>query len=213
MISDDLWEYCEAFSSPEDELLAHIARQTHLKVLKPRMLSGPLQGKFLEMLVKMSGASKVLEIGTFTGYATICMARGLSEKGTIVTLDINRELEPMVREFFSQSGLENKIDYRLGNALELVAKTEETFDFVFIDADKQNYTNYYDLVVERLEPGGLIAADNILWSGKVLARNRKKLDKDTAAIMAFNQKVLEDSRVENVVLPIRDGIMLARKHP
>ncbi|MDN3686475.1 O-methyltransferase [Cyclobacterium jeungdonense] len=212
MISEDLWEYCEAHSSPEDELLAHITRQTHLKVLKPRMLSGPLQGKFLEMLVKMSGARKVLEIGTFTGYATICMARGLSEEGMIITLDINRELEPMVREFFSQSGLENKIDYRLGNALELLAETKETFDFVFIDADKQNYINYYDLVVERLEPGGWIAADNILWSGKVLARNRKKLDKDTAAIMAFNQKVLEDSRVENVVLPIRDGIMLARKY-
>ncbi|SEJ41376.1 Predicted O-methyltransferase YrrM [Cyclobacterium xiamenense] len=211
MIPEELWSYCVEHSSPEDELLARISRETHLKVLKPRMLSGPLQGKFLEMLVKMTGAKKVLEIGTFTGYATICMARGLSEGGTIQTLDKNEELEEMVRGFFKLSGLEKKIDYRLGHALDLLADSTDSFDFVFIDADKQNYTHYYDLIVERLRPGGLIVADNILWSGKVLAENRKKLDKDTAAIMAFNKKVQEDPRVENVVLPIRDGITLARK--
>ncbi|WP_154857029.1 O-methyltransferase [Cyclobacterium xiamenense] len=211
MIPEELWSYCVEHSSPEDELLARISRETHLKVLKPRMLSGPLQGKFLEMLVKMTGAKKVLEIGTFTGYATICMARGLSDGGTIQTLDKNEELEEMVRGFFKLSGLEKKIDYRLGHALDLLADSTDSFDFVFIDADKQNYTNYYDLIVERLRPGGLIVADNILWSGKVLAENRKKLDKDTAAIMAFNKKVQEDPRVENVVLPIRDGITLARK--
>ncbi len=211
MIPEELWSYCVEHSSPEDELLARISRETHLKVLKPRMLSGPLQGKFLEMLVKMTGAKKVLEIGTFTGYATICMARGLSDGGTIQTLDKNEELEEMVRGFFKLSGLEKKIDYRLGHALDLLADSTDSFDFVFIDADKQNYTHYYDLIVERLRPGGLIVADNILWSGKVLAENRKKLDKDTAAIMAFNKKVQEDPRVENVVLPIRDGITLARK--
>jgi len=211
MIPEELWSYCVEHSSPEDDLLARISRETHLKVLKPRMLSGPLQGKFLEMLVKMTGAKKVLEIGTFTGYATICMARGLSEGGTIQTLDKNEELEKMVRGFFKLSGLEDKIDYRLGHALELLADSTDIFDFVFIDADKQNYPRYYDLIIERIRPGGLIVADNILWSGKVLAENRKKLDKDTAAIMAFNKKVKEDPRVENVVLPIRDGITLARK--
>ncbi|WP_375583678.1 O-methyltransferase [Cyclobacterium xiamenense] len=211
MIPEELWGYCVDHSSPEDDLLAHISRETHLKVLKPRMLSGPLQGKFLEMLVKMTGAKHLLEIGTFTGYATICMARGLPEGGTILTLDKNQELEKMVRGFFRQSGLEEKIDYRLGHALDLLSESTDRFDFVFIDADKQNYTHYYDRIVERLLPGGLLVADNVLWSGKVLAKNRKKLDKDTAAILAFNKKVKEDPRVENVVLPIRDGITLARK--
>jgi len=211
MISEDLFAYCLQHSTQEDELLAHISRQTHLKVLKPRMLSGPLQGKLLEMLVRLSGAKRVLEIGTFTGYATICMARGLGEEGKILSLDINEELETMVRGFFSRSELAAKIDYRIGNALELLPEFKQPFDFVFIDADKRNYVNYYDLVVQDMEPGGLILADNILWSGKVLAQNRKKLDKDTAAILAFNEKVQADPRVENIVLPIRDGIMLARK--
>lgn len=211
MIGEELFAYCLQHSTQEDELLAHISRQTHLKVLKPRMLSGPLQGKLLEMLVRLSGAKRVLEIGTFTGYATICMARGLGKEGEIVSLDINKELETMVRGFFSRSGLSAKIDYRIGNALELLPAFKQPFDFVFIDADKRNYVNYYDLVVQDMAPGGLILADNILWSGKVLAQNRKKLDKDTAAILAFNEKVQADPRVENIVLPIRDGIMLARK--
>ncbi|MBD3627332.1 MULTISPECIES: O-methyltransferase [Cyclobacterium] len=211
MINEDLFTYCLQHSAQEDDLLGHISRQTHLKVLKPRMLSGPLQGKLLEMLVKLSGAKRVLEIGTFTGYATICMGRGLGKEGKIVTMDINEELETMVRDFFSRSGMASKIDYRIGNALELIPEMDQAFDFVFIDADKRNYVNYYDLVVQDMEPGGLILADNILWSGKVLAQNRKKLDRDTAAILAFNKRVQEDPRVENVVLPIRDGIMLARK--
>ncbi|WP_439482167.1 O-methyltransferase [Cyclobacterium plantarum] len=211
MINEDLFTYCLQHSGQEDDLLGHISRQTHLKVLKPRMLSGPLQGKLLEMLVKLSGAKRVLEIGTFTGYATICMGRGLGKEGKIVTMDINEELETMVRDFFSRSGMASKIDYRIGNALELIPEMDQAFDFVFIDADKRNYVNYYDLVVQDMEPGGLILADNILWSGKVLAQNRKKLDRDTAAILAFNKRVQEDPRVENVVLPIRDGIMLARK--
>ncbi|SHM99781.1 Predicted O-methyltransferase YrrM [Cyclobacterium lianum] len=211
MISEELLAYSMQHSTAEDELLADISRQTHLKVLKPRMLSGPLQGKLLEMLVRISGAKRVLEIGTYTGYATICMARGLGDKGRIVSLDINEELETMVRNFFSRSGLAEKIDYRIGNALDLLPQIKEPFDFVFIDADKRNYVNYYDSVVGEMKPGGLILADNILWSGKVLAENRKKLDKDTAAILAFNERVRQDPRVENVVLPIRDGIMLVRK--
>lgn len=211
MISEALFQYCEDHSSIEDPLLSEVRRQTNLKVLKPRMLSGPVQGKFLELLVKMVDPQLVLEIGTYTGYSAIYLARGLSDKGKLVTLDINQELESMVRVFFNKGGLSDKIDYRIGNALKLIPEVKGNFDMVFIDADKDNYVNYYDLVVERMNPGGLILADNILWSGKVLAENRKKLDKDTAAILAFNEKVQQDPRVENVVLPIRDGIMMARK--
>ena len=211
MIDEELLNYCEQNSGEEDALLQLIRRQTNLKVLKPRMLSGHLQGKMLELFVKMTGGKNVLEIGTFTGYASIFLARGLASKGKLTTIDVNEELEEMVRGFFNQSGLMDKIDYRIGNALEVIPTLTEPLDFVFLDADKRNYVNYFDLVVDKMKPGGLILADNILWSGKVLAKNRKKLDRDTAAILAYNEKVNADQRVENVILPIRDGIMLARK--
>ena len=211
MIDEELLNYCEQNSGEEDALLQLIRRQTNLKVLKPRMLSGHLQGKMLELFVKMTGGKNVLEIGTFTGYASIFLARGLASKGKLTTIDVNEELEEMVRGFFNQSGLMDKIDYRIGNALEVIPNLTEPLDFVFIDADKRNYVNYFDLVVDKMKSGGLILADNILWSGKVLAKNRKKLDRDTAAILAYNEKVNADQRVENVILPIRDGIMLARK--
>jgi len=211
MIDEELLNYCEQNSGEEDALLQLIRRQTNLKVLKPRMLSGHLQGKMLELFVKMTGGKNVLEIGTFTGYASIFLARGLASKGKLTTIDVNEELEEMVRGFFNQSGLMDKIDYRIGNALEVIPTLTEPLDFVFIDADKRNYVNYFDLVVDKMKSGGLILADNILWSGKVLAKNRKKLDRDTAAILAYNEKVNADQRVENVILPIRDGIMLASK--
>jgi len=211
MIDKDLLNYCEQNSGSEDPLLQFIRRQTYLKVLKPRMLSGHLQGKILEILAKIIGAKNIVEIGTYTGYASIFLARGLAAKGKLTTIDINEELEEMVQDFFNQSGLEDKIDYRIGDALEVIPTLSGPFDFVFIDADKRNYVNYYDLVVDKMKPGGLILADNILWSGKVLSKNRKKIDKETATILAFNEKVNADQRVENVILPIRDGIMLARK--
>lgn len=211
MIDKDLLNYCEQNSGSEDPLLQFIRRQTYLKVLKPRMLSGHLQGKILEILAKIIGAKNIVEIGTYTGYASIFLARGLAATGKLTTIDINEELEEMVQYFFNQSGLEDKIDYRIGDALEVIPTLSGPFDFVFIDADKRNYVNYYDLVVDKMKPGGLILADNILWSGKVLSKNRKKVDKDTATILAFNEKVNADQRVENVILPIRDGIMLARK--
>lgn len=211
MISEELFAYCLSHTEPEDAILKEITRQTHLKVLKPRMLSGPVQGKFLELIVKLMRPERVLEIGTFTGYSAVCIGRGLREGAKLISLDINEELESMVRGFICKAGLEKRIDYRIGNALKLIPEISGNFDLVFIDADKINYPNYYDLVVDRLNPGGIILADNILWSGKVLAQNRKKLDKDTAAILHFNQKVQEDLRVENVILPIRDGIMMARK--
>lgn len=211
MIDEALLDYCTGHTDPDDDILQKITRLTHLRVLKPRMLSGPIQGKFLELQVKMLRPRVVLEIGTFTGYASVCMARGLAEGCRLITLDINEELEDMVRSFFVEAGLDERIEYHIGNGLELIPKISGNFDMVFIDADKINYTNYYDLVIDRLNPGGIIFADNILWSGKVLEANRKKLDKDTAAILAFNEKVQQDPRVENVILPIRDGIMMARK--
>lgn len=210
-IAQELLTYCEQHSSPEDELLQHISRETHAKVMMPRMLSGHLQGKTLELLVKLLNPKTILEIGTYTGYSGICMARGLGVKGKLITLDINDELEPMVRGFIEISGLSDKIDYRLGNAMDIIPQLSGNFDFVFIDADKTNYINYYNLIVDRVNPGGIILADNVLWSGKVVAETGKKIDNDTKAILDYNKLVHEDPRVENLLLPIRDGLMLARK--
>lgn len=210
-IDPALLAYCEDHTSQEDDLLKKITRETQAKVLMPRMISGHLQGKLLELFVKMLRPKTILEIGTYTGYSGLCMARGLAENGKLITLDINDELEKMVRGFFDESGLSDQIDYRLGNALEIIPTLEGPFDLVFIDADKINYANYYDLVIDKLSTGGIILADNVLWSGKVLPEGRKKLDKDTAAILDFNRMVQDDTRVENSLLPIRDGIMMARK--
>jgi predicted O-methyltransferase YrrM len=210
-IAPELLAYCEDHSSAEDELLQYVKRETFAKVLMPRMLSGHLQGKTLELLVKMLNPKTILEIGTYTGYSGICLARGLGKNGKLITLDINDELEKMVRGFFEKSGLSSKIDYRLGNALDIIPKIEGNFDMVFIDADKANYIKYYELVVERVNPGGIILADNVLWSGKILVEEGKKIDKDTQVILDYNLMVQNDPRVENVLLPIRDGLMLARK--
>lgn len=210
-IAPELLEYCEEHSSPEDDLLQSIKRETYAKVLMPRMLSGHLQGKTLELLVKLLQPKVILEIGTYTGYSGICLARGLGKNGRLITLDINDELETMVMGFFKKSGIQDRIDYRLGNALDIIPTLEGNFDMVFIDADKANYIKYYDLVVDRVNPGGIILADNVLWSGKILVEEGKKPDKDTQVILDYNLMVQNDSRVENVLLPIRDGLMLARK--
>ncbi|WP_144603813.1 O-methyltransferase [Algoriphagus algorifonticola] len=210
-IDPELLAYCESHTSEEDTLLKKIVRETQAKVLMPRMISGHLQGKILELFVKMLRPKTILEIGTYTGYSGICMAKGLAEGGKLITLDINDELETMVRGFFEESGLATQIDYRLGNALDIIPSLEGPFDLVFIDADKFNYSSYYDLVIDKMPSGGIILADNVLWSGKVLPEGRKKLDKDTEAILDFNRKVHQDSRVENSILPIRDGILMARK--
>lgn len=211
LFSQALLDYCQAHSSGEDALLQHIQRETYSKVLMPRMLSGHLQGRLLEFFTKMHRPERILEIGTFTGYSAICMARGLGKDGQLVTLDINEELEDMVRGFFEKSGLSTKIDYRIGNALDLIPTLPGNFDLVFIDADKKNYVNYYQMVVDRMNPGGIILADNVLWSGKVLLEPGQEPDKDTRVILDFNQTIQEDDRVENVLLPIRDGIMMIRK--
>jgi caffeoyl-CoA O-methyltransferase len=210
-IDPDLLAYCEDHTSQEDALLKKIKRETQAKVLMPRMISGHLQGKMLELFAKMLQPKTILEIGTYTGYSGICLARGLKPDGKLITMDINDELETMVRGFFKESGLANQIDYRLGNALQILPTLEGPFDLVFIDADKANYAHYFDLVIDKVNPGGIILADNVLWSGKILVEEGKKTDKDTQAILDFNLKIQEDPRVENILLPIRDGVMVARK--
>jgi predicted O-methyltransferase YrrM len=210
-IDEALLAYCEDHTSSEDQLLLKITRETRAKVLMPRMISGHLQGKMLELFVKMLQPKTILEIGTYTGYSGICMARGLAKNGKLITLDINDELETMVRGFFDESGLSDQIEYRLGNALELIPQIDGPFDLVFIDADKINYQRYYDLIIDKVPNGGIILADNVLWSGKILVKEDQKIDKDTQSILDFNAYVQADPRVENVLLPIRDGVMMARK--
>jgi predicted O-methyltransferase YrrM len=210
-IAQEYLEYCDNHTSDEDDLLKKVTRETQLKVLKPRMLSGQLQGKMLEIFTKMINPKIALEIGTYTGYSAICIARGLSKSSKLITIDINDELETMVRSFFQESGLADQIDYRLGKALEILPDLEGPFDMVFIDADKVNNSKYFDLIIDKMSTGGIIFADNVLWSGKVLMDEGQKIDKDTKAILDFNSKINKDPRVENVLLPIRDGIMMARK--
>lgn len=207
----ELIDYCEKHSTEEDALLKKITRITETRVLMPRMISGHFQGKFLELLSKMLRPQHILELGTYTGYSAICLAKGLAPKGKLTTIDINDEVETMVRGFFSEGGYTDKIEYTLGNAMEILPGLKGPFDLVFIDADKINYSNYFDLLIDKIPSGGIILADNVLWSGKVLAKERRKIDKDTRAILAFNKKIQEDSRVENALLPIRDGMMMVRK--
>ncbi|MFY0593729.1 O-methyltransferase [Roseivirga sp.] len=206
----DIQKYVEAHSDQESEILNALNRDTHRKVLKPRMLSGHLQGRTLAMISHMIQPKCILEIGTYTGYSAICMAEGLAEGGKLITIDVNEELEGLTRSYFEKAGISQEVDYRIGNALELVPEVTETLDLVFIDADKKNYINYYNLVIDKVRPGGFIIADNVLWSGKVVAQ-LKKTDKETQAILDFNRLVQEEERVENVLLPIRDGLMTIRK--
>ena len=204
----EIQRYAELHTSGETALLKSINRNTHAQVRQPRMLSGHLQGRLLAMLSGMIKPQRILEIGTYTGYSALCLAEGLVESGEIITIDINEELESRVREYINQSELKSKIDYRIGDAMILIPAINEMFDLVFIDADKKNYANYYDLVFEKVKVGGYILADNVLWSGKILAPNP---DQDTRAMLDFNKKIQEDPRVENLLLPVRDGIMLIRK--
>jgi len=208
LIQPELEKYAEQHTSPETELLAAINRDTHAHVLMPRMLSGHLQGRVLAMISRMIRPKAILELGTFTGYSAICFAEGLAEGGKLITIDKNAELEDRVRKNFDAAGLTDIIDYRIGNAADIIPSLDMSFDLVFIDADKENYANYYDMLIDKLNLNGFILADNVLWSGKVL---EEKGDKDTEALKAFNRKITGDPRVENVLLPIRDGIMLIRK--
>lgn len=206
IVNEALQHYAEKHTSPESELLKKINRDTQANVLMPRMLSGHLQGRVLAMISHMIKPKRILEIGTYTGYSAICLAEGLADCGKLITIDINEELEDRVRQYFSS--LPHTVEYKIGNALEIIPMLSDTFDLVFIDADKSNYARYFDLVIDKVSPGGFILADNVLWSGKVLNSNP---DSDTRSILAFNKKIQDDSRVENVLLPIRDGIMMIRK--
>lgn len=207
-ISTDILKYSEDHTSQESDLLKRINRHTQANVMMPRMLSGHLQGRILAMFSHMLKPKCILEIGTYTGYSAICMAEGLADDGKLITIDINEELEDSVRKYFAESSVGDKIDYRVGNASAIIPTLEEKFDLVFIDADKENYSRYFDLVIDHVPLNGIILADNVLWSGKVL---NGKPDKDTRAIIDFNEKVSKDPRVESVLLPVRDGIMMLRK--
>ena len=209
LLSDELTNYLDRHCDPEDELLKHINRETHLKVLMPRMLSGHYQGRLLSMLSKMIRPERILEIGTYTGYATLCLAEGLTQTGQIHTIDINSELEDMVRSNFSKSPHNPKINYHIGEALQVIPDLNEVFDLVFIDADKKNNANYYNLIFDKIRPGGLIIVDNVLWSGKVLETENQ--DKDTHAITQFNSMINSDPRVEKLILPVRDGLFMVLK--
>ncbi|MGB0166570.1 MAG: O-methyltransferase [Luteibaculum sp.] len=205
-----LQDYADKHSSQEPETLAKLNRETWEKVLQPRMLSGHFQGRFLSMISHMLQPSYILEIGTYTGYSALCLAEGLKDQGELHTIDLNDELEPYVNKYFELGDKKNQIKMHWGNALEIIPQLPNNLDLVFIDADKENYSNYLDLILPKLRLGGHILADNVLWSGKVLQAPEKN-DKETAGLQHFNQKVAEDHRLEKVLLPIRDGLFLIRK--
>ena len=209
-LEEALENYVNEHTSPESAILNDLNRQTHINVLQPRMLSGHLQGRVLSMLSKMIQPKRILEIGTYTGYAALCMAEGLEDNGELITIDINYELEDMVKKYVSEAGFDDRIIMKVGNALEIIPTLDKAFDLVFIDADKTNYSNYYDLLIDELPKGSFIIADNVLWSGKV-TEPVKDNDEDTKALKDFNEKIHSDERVENVLFPIRDGLMVIRK--
>ena len=208
LLSPQLEKYIEDHCTDEDAVSAKLNRFTHLNVLMPQMLSGKVQGQVLSMLSFMLRPRRVLEIGTFTGYAAIALAKGLPEDGLLHTIEVNPEQEVGIRKHVKEAGMDEKIKLHIGKAAEIIPTMEEQFDLVFIDADKQNYALYYDLVFDKVRAGGFIIADNVLWSGKVV---EDKKDKDTLAIDAFNKKVNEDTRVDNVIASVRDGLLLIRK--
>ena len=205
---ENLEQYTIAHTKPANEILHELERETYARIYMPQMVAGHLQGRFLSMISKMVQPKNILEIGTFTGYSAICLSEGLQEGGTLFTIDVNAELETMVRKYFDKAGMSNKIKYLIGNAVELIPTLNVQFDIVFIDADKENYSRYYDLAFDKLRSGGVILADNVLWSGKVVEENQ---DEETKALVAFSDKIQNDDRVENILLTIRDGVMMVRK--
>ncbi len=210
-LDKNIEKYAADNTSAESELLKKINRETNVSVFMPRMLSGHLQGRILAMFSKILAPNSILEIGTYTGYSALCLAEGLSEKGKIITIDVNEELEERVRNYFKESKYNHQIDYKIGQALDIIDTLDENFDLVFIDADKENYSNYFDVIIDKMNRGGLIIADNVLWSGKVIENLHDKMGKDTQALIKFNKKMHTDTRVENVLLPVRDGLMILRK--
>lgn len=206
--------YAEDHTRPESDWLNQLNRYTHTNVLRSRMLSGHLQGRFLSMMSCLCRPEYILDIGTYTGYSALCLAEGLGKEGMVYTLDNNEEVMPVAKRFFESSPYKDQIKPVLGDALKSISELNDlvdAWDIVWMDAEKSEYPAYYDAVIDHVRPGGLIMADNVLWSGKIVDPKELTKDKDTAVLDAFNKKVLEDSRVENLLLPIRDGIMMARK--
>lgn len=206
--SEALERYAEEHTTQESVILKQLNRETNARVFMPQMLSGHLQGQLIRMISLLVKPKYILEIGTFTGYSAICLSEGLQENGMLFTIDVNEELREMAEHYFTQAGINHKVDFRTGNAQDIIPVLDVSFDLVFIDADKLNYPLYYDLVFEKVRPGGVILADNVLWSGKVVEEYQ---DAETKALMSFNERVQSDERVDNVLMTIRDGLMMIRK--
>ena len=202
-------DYVVEHSQQEPQILKELSRETWQKVLNPRMLSGAFQGRVLSMISKLIQPKKVLEIGTYTGYSTICLAEGLDKFGEIITIDKNEELESLQNKYFEKSGYRNQIKQIVGDATQIVPELDEKFDLVFIDADKANYVNYFHLIIGKMNPGGIILSDNVLWSGKVVEELNPK-DIDTKVLLEYNKLLNNDDRIETVLLPIRDGLTVSR---
>lgn len=209
-ISEELDNYVITHSEDEPELLQQLNRETYQKILVPRMLSGHYQGRILSLLSKLIKPTTILEIGTYTGYSALCLAEGLLPEGELHTIDINEELYDFQRKYFDKSIYGKQIMQHTGDALNIIPKLDLNFDLVFIDADKENYANYFDAIIDKLKPGGIILSDNVLWSGKVLESVNPD-DKDTAALIAYNRLLKSDPRIETMLIPIRDGISICRK--
>lgn len=207
---EEIEAYAENMSAAENDLLQALQRETYQKVLKPRMISGHLQGRLLSLLSKLISPQKILEIGTYTGYSALCLAEGLSPDGQLITIDKNEELYDLQKKYFDKSPYKHQIKQLVGNALEIIPTLDEKFDLVFMDADKANYINYYQMVFPKINSGGILITDNVLWYGKVVLPT-KKGDKDTRLIKEFNELLKNDLRMESVLLPIRDGIFISRK--
>jgi len=207
-ISDKLADYLNKNSEKEPEILSQLSKETHQKILQPRMLSGHIQGRFLSFISKIKSPDKILEIGTYTGYSTICLAEGLSKNGKIDTIDKNEELIKIQNKYFEKSGFRNKIIQHTGNALDILKNLNEKYDIIFIDADKENYINYFNQVSNKLRKNGIIISDNVLWSGKVL--DSDQMDEETSTLVQFNKIINDDKRFKSIILPIRDGISISR---
>ncbi len=208
---EDLEQYIIEYSEQESPLLQELSRETHLKMLHPRMLSGFMQGKILSSFSKMMQPKRILELGTYTGYSAICLSEGLAPDGLLTTVEVDEEIIWLAKKYITKAQLDDKVNIIVGDALEVIPTLEDTFDLVFIDANKRDYSAYFDLIFPKVRKGGLIIADNVLWSGKVIEPNLRNNDYFTKGIKAFNEKINKDNRVSNYILPIRDGMMMIHK--
>jgi len=208
-LPDDIDEYVVKHSQKEPKLLQELSKETWQKVLNPRMLSGDFQGRVLSMISKLTNPKNILEIGTYTGYSALCLAEGMQKDGTLFTIDKNEELESFAKKYFNKSDFKEQIEQIIGNAMDIIPTLNKKFDLVFIDADKSNYVNYFNLIIDKMNAGGVILSDNVLWSGKIVEEVQPK-DIDTKVLLKFNKLLNTDDRIETVLLPIRDGLTISR---